>query len=778
MAFLTEEQVGNLKQKIVKEPSSLGKLYRSKKKEYIEQNVEHNEVEAYILKGWEKVKELKTKWKIRKYKSHSKLFEDKVWCQFYDLGYRILNKDETLKLPFSSDSKDTMQIDILAINDETAFIIECKSATKSKKSPSYKDYFDALKLRMDGFRKSIKQIYGKDIKIKYVFATNNLRMAEDGEDRKRLKDMGIFYYNNNTYDYIQSLIKNYKSAAMYQFLGLIFKNEKINNERIEIPAVEGKMGGKTYYMFSIEPKLLLKVGFILHRTKANNNEMPTYQRLLVPSRLSKITKFIDDGGYFPNSLIVNFTLGKKIQFEADKRGVDTDSRVGILKIPNEYAIAYIIDGQHRLYGYANSKYLSTNTVPVVAMNGLEAIEQLEIFMDINQNQKAVNPSLRLVLEEDLFWNAPRLDSRLKALRSSIVKELSVGNGPLQNKISIGEDKADLTFKPFYTALSNCGLLPKAKINDFIEETRKISLYNTNSHDNDKAMRKCRKDVVSFINLAYEYVEENHEEFLVNEKFILSNRGTYAFIMLIGSLHSYIWNNNEIDDNTSILDRFSRIEKYIEILIEDLIKLPKDKKEHYLIMKGTGADTEWFRLYQSIINAKFPDYEPNDLIDWRQRQDKSLQDKARNFIEEIEKKMKNLVLDNLRVLYGENWELEINSFKRKCNERLEAEKEKQYKLGMPVKDIHWTEMLTIMDYKNLIETYWTKKDENNSSFQEFEKLFSIDIGEDFNSKKEKTKWISYLNSYRNTIAHSGTKESGLNQEEVAMLEKIYTNFIIK
>jgi len=277
MAFLTEEQVGSIKEKIVIEPSVLGKLYRSKKKEYIEQNVEHNEVEAYILQGWEKVKELKTKWKIRKYKSHSKLFEDKVWCQFYDLGYRILNKDETLKLPFSSDSKDTMQIDVLAINDETAFIIECKSAEKSKKAPSYKDYFDALKLRMDGFRQSIKQIYGKDLKIKYVFATNNLRMAEDSEDRKRLSDMGVFYYNNNTYDYIQSLIKNYKNAAMYQFLGLVFKNEKINNERIEIPAIEGKMGGKTYYMFSIEPELLLKVGFILHRTKANNNEMPTYQ---------------------------------------------------------------------------------------------------------------------------------------------------------------------------------------------------------------------------------------------------------------------------------------------------------------------------------------------------------------------------------------------------------------------------------------------------------------------------------------------------------------------
>lgn len=406
MAFLTDEQIGEIKQKIVTDLATLGKLYYSKKKEYIEQNVEHNEIEDYLSSGWVKEQELKTKWKIRKNKSHSKLFEDRVWCQFYELGYRILNRDETLKLPFGENSNDKMQIDVLAISQETAFIIECKSAEKSKKATSYKDYFDALKLRIDGLSKSIKDIYGKDLKVKYIFATNNIRILEDSEDKKRLDEMGVFYYNNNTYDYLKSLIKNYGDAAKYQFLGLIFKNETINKERIEIPAIEGKMGGKTYYMFSIEPSLLLKIGFILHRTKANNSEMPTYQRLLVPNRIKYITKFIDEGGFFPNSLIINFSQGKKIQFEADKRGGSTDSRAGILKIPNQYAIAYIIDGQHRLYGYASSKFISKNTVPVVAMKGLEPIEQLEIFMDINQNQKAVSPSLRLVLEEDLFGIPP------------------------------------------------------------------------------------------------------------------------------------------------------------------------------------------------------------------------------------------------------------------------------------------------------------------------------------------------------------------------------------
>ena len=87
----------------------------------------------------------------------------------------------------------------------------------------------------------------------------------------------------------------------------MFKDELISDKPITIPALKGKMGGKDYYLFSIEPSTLLKIGFVLHRTKVNDSMAPTYQRLLVPKRLKSITKFIDDGGYFPNSIIINFS---------------------------------------------------------------------------------------------------------------------------------------------------------------------------------------------------------------------------------------------------------------------------------------------------------------------------------------------------------------------------------------------------------------------------------------------------------------------------------------
>ena len=260
MAFLTDFQIAEIKNKLIDDRSILGKLYKAKNNEFQTISVDHSLVNDYLNNGWETFgKPLKTKTKLKKRKEHSKQFEDDIWCQFYNLGFRHLNFDENLKLPFSKDSKDTKQIDVVAIKDDTIFLIECKSSENISPAKLLKDEFDLLKLRLDGFKKAIWQIYGREKKIKYIFATRNLRINPESIHIQRLDESKSFYYNNNTYDYINNLIKNYKNAAFYQFLGLVFKNEVINQNKVEIPAVKGKMGKKDYYMFSIEPSLLLKM---------------------------------------------------------------------------------------------------------------------------------------------------------------------------------------------------------------------------------------------------------------------------------------------------------------------------------------------------------------------------------------------------------------------------------------------------------------------------------------------------------------------------------------
>lgn len=785
MAFLSGHQVKEIQDKLVNDKSVLGKLYKAKKSDYDTLSVNHSLVEDYIKQGWEPFgKPLKTKTKLRIKKNHSRQFEDDLWCQFYSLGYRQLNFDENFVLPFSKDEKDKKQIDVIAVDDETIFLIECKSSEKLAPAKLLKDEFDLLGLRLDGFKKALWQIFGKNKRIKYIFATRNLRINPDSIHIQRLENTNSYYYNNNTYDYINGLIKNYKNAAFFQFLGLVFKNETINKNKIEIPALKGKMGNKDYYMFSIEPTALLKMGFVLHRTKANDSEFPTYQRLLVPSRLKGITKFIDHGGYFPNSIIINFNTKKnKVLFESNSKENGSNSCSGVLKIPNAFGIAYIIDGQHRVYGYANSKYAENNTIPVVAFDGLESIEQLEIFMDINQNQKAVSPSLRLDLEEDLYWEAERADSRLKALRSSIIKQLNTSqNSPLLSSISVGEDKAPLTFKPFTKAITDSNLLPTAKGNKYDADSLIGSLYDTNNHDHDKEMYRARKKVTDFIISCYDYLEQQYPELFNKEKyFFFSNRGTYAFITLIGALNKFETENGNVTLATDNSIRFDAVEKFLKSLFEEISKISKEEEEKQLNQLGSRAEVKWLRFFQSLINKKHPEYNPIELVDWKERQNEELQSKGRKLGVEIEKKIKKKVLIKIQILYGNKWELEINSIKRECQSRAEQEMEKNYKEGLEDKVIHWTEMFNINDYKTIITKYWTKKPEDPKNHQEFitfEKDFSINVGFGINSKAEKIKWISLFNSYRNLWAHEGTKEKQLNKSEVDFLEKIHDHFYSK
>lgn len=778
MSFLSNDQIIELNSKISSDPIKLKKIYNSRKKEHFNISEDHNLVEDLLKDGWEVEKRLKTKTILFKKKSHSRKFEDDIWCQFYELGFTTLNVDETLELPFSSDPKDKKQIDVLAINEEASILIECKSSEKFKKAPSYKDEFDLLSIRLDGFNKSLKQLLNNKVKTKFVFATRNLRIDPAGIDFERFKRTNSYHHNDSSFQYVNSIIKSYKGAAKYQFMGLLFKNQLINNDKIEIPAVQGEMGGLKYYMFSIEPGTLLKMGFILHRTKANAEDMPTYQRLLVPSRLRGITNFIDGsdgkgGGFFPNSIIVNFNTEKnKILFDPGTKSKNSLSRFGTLKLPNAHSIAYIIDGQHRLYGYANSKFKDSNTIPVVAFTDLNSITQLEMFMNINQNQKAVSPSLRLTLEEDLYWDSDRADSRIKALRSSIVKLICTSpSSPLMNRISIGEDAAELAFKPFATALSTSGLLPSAKGNKYSDKNLTACLYNTNNNDHNEEMTKSKLSVCKLIELSYSFVEDNYKSIFDKDRyFILSNRGTYAFINIIGSLNSFLTNEGALNKQSTPQERLSEFDKYLTVLFEGINNLDKTEEDKYLTLIGAGADVKWLRLFQSLINKKLPNYNPDELVEWNERNNSNLQTEGRAYGISIERFMKQTVISNLKSLFEDNWDLEIGEIKRGCLNRAEIERESHYKQFNEQKSIEWTEMFTVLDYKKIIEKYWTKKSDSDG-FISFEKLFSFDIGLGFSNKTDKTKWISKFNSLRNNWAHQASKNKGLSLNEVDLLKKM-------
>ncbi len=771
MAPLSPSQIQSIKEHMTDDPSVLTKKFKAKKTPYETRSISLNELDDYISEGWDEVSTSKHKAKIQKLKPIGMRFEDDIWCMFYNLGFRTLNYDEKLVIQWGSNPEDKHQLDVVAVGEEAIFVVECK-ATENIKQASFKKEIGEICLYKEGVMRTLKQIYGKEKRVKFIFATRNYTFPDGCEDEKRLNENKIFQFTENTYDYVNSLIKSYKSTVIYQFYGLMFQHERINNDKIRIPALRGTMGGHEYYMLSIEPAKLLKIGFVLHRTKVNTQiSMPTYQRLLVPSRLKGIGEFIDKGGYFPNTVIINFDDSNKknrVQFEqAAGGGDDTKTKLGYLTIPNAYCIAYIIDGQHRVYGYAGSKYKDTNTIPVVAFSGLPSDEQLKIFMDINEHQKAVSPGLRLDLIEDLNWNSPRLDSRLKALRSSIIKQLASGNNSvLARKISIGEDTAKLTFKPFDTALSQSSLLPKATSKEFTKYTD-VCLYNTKCVEHNKAMNDSQKRISNLIKECYAYVyykmnDEHAEEY---DKFIECNRGTYAFVSLISSFNEHLIQLGGLTQDSNTKEQIEKMSPYLDALIDYICDMPTDDKSQILLIKGAGADTLWLRKYQNAIRKQIPSYNPEGLDGWLETQDKGLQEEGKLCGKLIEKQVKSRVLRKLEDLYGVTWENQIKSIKGRCLMRMDDSED--------VDDQDWTDYMNLQDFKEIIDSRWRTQKEDDEAFVTFEEEFSIQVTEAFRTKTERLKWINDLISF--SKSWTTTKGRALTQADVNEMRSILQSF---
>lgn len=771
MASLTPSQIQSIKEHMTDDPSVLTKKFKAKKTPYETRSISLNELDDYVNEGWDEVSTSKHKAKIQKLKPTGMRFEDDIWCMFYNLGFRTLNYDDQLVIQWGSNPEDNHQIDVVAVGEEAIFVVECK-ATENFKQASFKKEISEICLYKEGVMRALKQIYGQEKKVKFIFATRNYTFPDGCEDEKRLKENKIFQFTENTYDYVNSLIKSYKNTVIYQFYGLMFQHERINNEKIRIPALRGTMGGHEYYMLSIEPAKLLKIGFVLHRTKVNTQiSVPTYQRLLVPSRLKGIGEFIDKGGYFPNTVIVNFDDSNKknrVQFEQAAGGADdTKTKLGYLTIPNAYCIAYIIDGQHRVYGYAGSKYKDTNTIPVVAFSGLPSDEQLKIFMDINEHQKAVSPGLRLDLNEDLNWDSPRLDSRLKALRSSIIKQLGTGNNTvLTRKISIGEDSGKLTFKPFDTALSQSSLLPKATAKEFTKYTN-VCLYNTMSVEYNKAMNDSRKRISDLIKESYAYVyfkmNEGHAE--EYDKFIECNRGTFAFVSLISSFNENLIQLGELTQNSNTKDQIEKMAPYFDALIDYICNMPTEDKSQILLMKGAGADILWLRKYQNAIRQQIPSYNPDGLDAWLETQDKGLQEDGKSCGRLIEKHVRERVLQKLEDLYGNTWENQIKSIKGKCLVRMDENEDAE--------EQDWTDYMNLQDLKEIIDSKWRIQKEDDESFVTFEEEFSIPVIEAFRTKTDKLKWINDLISF--SKSWTTTKGRALTQADVNEMKSILQSF---
>ena len=596
------------------------------------------ELPIFINQGWEESRRLKHKVEVKKQKPIGDAFEDEVWTVFYKMGFSMLNKSHQFNLSYG-EGTCTKQIDVIAMDDEVCLFIECKASSTIDRNKGWKTDLEAMCGQYNGLCNEIRHKYGPR-KFKYIFATKNYIVGD--ADLDRIHQFNFIHFTEESIRYYNGLAQHLGCAAKYQLLGNIFSGQKIQGLNMVVPAVQGKMGNLTYYSFVIEPQKLLKIAYVLHRNNANNDLMPTYQRLIQKSRLTKIQEFVNKGGYFPNSLIISVdSKGKGLRFDLasnNDKFENSTSKLGILYLPQTYQSAYVIDGQHRLYGYSGSNYEGNNSIPVVAFVDLKKDVQLQLFMDINENQKSVSKQLRNTLNIDMLWNSSNYSDRIKALFLRIAEKLGEDNhSPLYKRVITGENiktiDCCITTENIKLALSKTHFL-----NTYNKHNQIMSYGIFDKQDNDQTLdilypflSKCLSFIQSLCSKGWDAGSNGY---------ITINNTIYALIRIIDDCSQIVCTkDNTLKDADTI---YENIEDFLFNLSETLLSLSDESKLRIRQAKGAGGPVETYRIIQVALNQRFPDFINEDLSKHIEENCKNNNPAAGDLLTRLEVKLRDII----------------------------------------------------------------------------------------------------------------------------------------
>ena len=569
------------------------------------------EVPGALEKGWDKIitkgKEKKFKsgsQPLRKLKKQDVIFENKIWMLLYKIGYKKLNKDRKFLLnPFESDKS---QIDVFAEDDDTILVIECKSAQNPNTKYNFNKDIERLSNLKNKFEKKLEAYSGGKF-VKFIFATQNYIVGD--ANKERLKAAKIDYWDDYACSYHQKLANELRFAGKYQMLSILLKGEKIRSLNNEFAALKCEMGKRVYYNFSVTPKDLLKMCTIPHRHQAFVNADPSYQRFVKSAKLKSVNKFIEDGNIFPNSIIIS--INSKIDFKetrlTSRRSNSTKS--GTIILPKLFGSCNIIDGQHRIYGYAqNEKRSQNDSIPVIAFEDLDDDQQMKIFTDINTNQKGVSKDVINDIKETLYRNSDDFTKVFQSYAASIVRKLNtLMDSPLHGSIKIGENErthptAKITSESILGGIKDSFFFGVASKNEIKEPGLFFTTESQLRQTEDKTLKTLLKN--------FSYISDNLEDEwkLGSLGFLNTPHGVKSLIRIFSEILFHLESKHGLQCNSEGLDEIhKKTIPYLKALVNGIKQLDDTDKEEIKKAYGGGGYLNFFRTFLEFLCEEFSDF---------------------------------------------------------------------------------------------------------------------------------------------------------------------------
>ena len=730
---------------------------RTRRLAFAEKTIPFSEEFSHAEEGWTVVKRNKKTLRIRKPKPVGQQLEDDVWVLLALAGFPVMSGGHNFTIPVSGDDAEVppKQVDVVAVDDETALVIECKASEDPRRRSLQRELNETRALQQP-IRDWINAQYDERHRVCFVYVTRNIRWS--GPDRERAKDHQIAIMRDQEIKYYRRLVEIIGTAARHQLQADLFEGSPIQGLRTTVPALRGKFGQKRFYQFAMEPERLLKLAYVSHRAKIDAAAIGTYQRLLKKKRLKDIARHINEnGGMFPTNIVINFRQARALRFDPSGPSNDDPTVFGTLHLPNTYKSAWVIDGQHRLYGFSLSQRASKDKVPVLAFERLDPGEEVKLFVDINNKQVRVPRSLLVQLEPELRLGTDGPETDLRTLHSELAVNLSLSDdSPLFGRVA-SEWDTDTTNKP----VTLPQLVDSVRGSQLIGSVRGGTLYpgHLYGRDVDTTRERAQEIIEKYLSLFAEGAAEHWQRDRSPQGFLCTNLGVGALLRLFNKLLEYLsYTRPDVRYQTLSPDAIvGMVAEFISPLVEWFNTKYDSDSSRFRGRFGSGAPIVYALNMMEIVSECVPDFNPPELAEHIKAGSAKTISHAQQLVTEIEDTIRNISFFVLKSKYGEE---ESGWWREGVPQSVRSSAASRSELTVEGGEAH--RYIELIDYKKIAE--------QPKIWRDLEQLFTI--GKSMRSKSDKLAWMDKLSTIRNRLSHSGRRF--VIDEEVVFLEEVWAH----
>lgn len=727
---------------------SIGKAYSKRKSKFNTASVHVVDVAAQEAKGWSVQKVGKRYTRMRREKPISQRLEDKLWCLCRDMGYPVLNGGcFTAEFSRQDGSVGSKQIDVLAKDAETVIVAECKTRETRGRKSLQKDLHETTLLQRPIANAIRAQFGGEfDPKIIWLYVTENVIWAEP--DVERAESANIKIITENDLHYFETYIAHVGTAGRYQFLAEFLKGQEIKGLKgIKIPAVRGSFGKDTFYSFTISARHLLKRAFVNHHALNHPDGKPAYQRMIDRKRLAGIGRFIKCGGYFATNIVINFT--EKCIFEPLPKSKDEASwRFGHLILPDSFKSAWIIDGQHRLFGFTNlpEAYLD-RPLFVLAFEQMETSREADLFITINNKQKNVPKALLVALQADLQMGSDDPDDALSALASSLIRTVNADpTSSLFGRFVVpgmpATEAQVLTVPEIQKGLRRSELIGRV-----VKKTR-LPGYLSDATD-EATIDRARR----VINGYFQALEDAAPDKWVSGRagLILTNPGIRAHLTLMNEVVRNQYGLGRIDPFTCTPEALVNcVVTHCEALLRWLQGASVEEMSARFARKyGEGGVKEYVFALYDVLSGADPKFGPDEYRQYKARSQDQRANQAKLDVEDMTKLISQVVIEGLKRIYGidetpsgekKYWEIGI------ADSKIKEDAYRKQQQAKPERRSPKEAYLELIDFEKIIK--------QKGNWEHFKPIFNIALeGKSVKGREYNIEWLNDFNEVRKITAHS-------------------------